>query len=553
MQFSAVILHLAGAVVLLLYSTRLVRTGLERASGPALRDLLLTTRRNTIMNVVAGVFVAIFLQSSTAVALLVSDFAASGLLGVAAALSILLGADLGTAIVVQILSFNLGWLIPALLVIGGLLFLRVRERTLKQTGRAIIGVAFILLSLKMIGEATIPLRENPQLPLIVGYLSQDVVSAFVLGGILAFAFHSSVAAVLLFAAFSAQGLLPIDAGLPLVLGANAGGGLVAVWLTRMSNIKARRITAGNFIFRGVGAVIVLVAIQYVDLPYQELGSTETRQLVNFHLLFNAALVVFCLPLVSLLAKVCERLIRDPAVEDGDDLKPASALDRGVFQYPELALASVTRELLRMAGIVEVMVTPIMDFFVTSSPKKVNQIKQLDLEVNKAHTEIKLYIAELGQGELEPDDVRRCNELTAFAVNLERVGDIVAKDLLSLTVQMHKNGLKFSDEGREELTSLHERVMANTQLALNVLVSEDLDSAKQLIEEKDRMRKLERESHARHLARLGSGTPESIATSDIHLETMRALREINSRFAGFAYPILDKSGVLLDSRLASEVR
>ena len=102
MHLSAVILHLAGAVVLLLYSTRLVRTGLERASGPALRDLLLSTRRNTIMNVVAGVFVAVFLQSSTAVALLVSDFAASGLLSVAAALSILLGADLGTAIVVQI-------------------------------------------------------------------------------------------------------------------------------------------------------------------------------------------------------------------------------------------------------------------------------------------------------------------------------------------------------------------------------------------------------------------------------------------------------------------
>ena len=435
-------------------------------------------------------------------------------------------------------------------MIGGLLFLRVRERTIKQTGRAIIGVAFILLSLKMIGEATIPLRENPHLPQIIGYLSQDVISGFVLGAILAFVFHSSVAAVLLFAAFSAQGLLPIDAGLPLVLGANAGGGLVAVWLTRLSNVKARRITAGNFIFRTVGALLVLVALQFVELPFDELGSTETRQLVNFHFVFNALLIVVCLPLVWPLAKVCERLIRDPATDEGEDLKPASALDRGVLEYPELALASVTRELLRMAGIVEVMVAPIMDFFVTSSPKKVNQIKLMDEEVNKAHTEIKLYIAELSRGEVEPEETRRGNELTAFAVNLERVGDIVTKDLLVLTVQMHKNGLKFSDEGREELTSLHARVMANMQLALNVLVSEDLDSAKQLVEEKDRMRKLERESHARHLARLGSGTPESIATSDIHLETMRALREINSRFAGFAYPILDKSGVLLDSRVAN---
>ena len=551
MQLSAIILQLAGAVVLLLFSTRMVRTGIERAAGPSLREILLSSRRNVLMNVITGIFVAIFLQSSTAVALLVSGFAGTGLLGVSGALAIVLGADLGTAIVVQFLSFNLSWFIPALLVVGGILFLRVKTRAPKQMGRVLIGIAFILLSLQMIGEATQPLRDSSSLPAVVNYLSTDVITALIGGALMAFLFHSSVAAILLLAAFSAGGMLPIDAGLPLVLGANVGGGLVAVWLTRVSHAKARRITMCNFAFRLIASLAALVLILSVEIPFGEIGDTPARQLVNFHLIFNAALIVISIPFVSMFAKQSKKLIFDEVEQDNPSIIPGSTLDRGVLKYPELAHASVTRELLRMSGLVEVMAAPIMDFFITSNPERLERIRKMDEDVNKTHTDIKLYIAHLNQGDLTVEEAERGIELTSYAGNLERVGDLIAKDLLILTTQMHKKGLKFSDDGWEELTSLHSRVMASMQLALNVLISEDLDSAKQLIEEKSKIRKLERQSHDRHLARLGSGTPESIATSDIHLETVRALREINSRYASFAYPILDKNGVLLDTRLAND--
>ncbi len=549
MQLSVFLLNLTAAIVLLLYSTRMVRTGVERAFGAELRNVFMVSRRSTVLNSFAGVLTAAALQSSTAVVLLVSGFAATGVMGVTGSLAVVLGADLGTAVAVQFLSLEIAWLIPVLLVTGGLLFLKGSARVVKQVGRVVMGVAFILLSLSMIGDATEPLRTSPYLQPFVQHLSKDLLTAFAGGAALAFAFHSSVAAVLMLAAFCAQGLLPLEAGLPLVLGANAGSGLIAVWLTRNLHAKARRIAVGNLVVRVLGAIAALVLLRHVDLPLDAIASTPARQLVSFHLLFNAALLFVFLPLVVPLAALTRHLVAatdDPAQVAA---RPASALDRSVLGNPGLALASATRELLRMSEQIELMLSPVMELFVSTDPHAAARIKEIENQVNEAQTDIKLYLAELNQGQLSPDQARRSMDLTGIAISLERVGDIITKDLLRLTGEMRKKKLTFSKEGWTELTRLHARVLANMQLSLNVLVSEDIESARQLVEEKEYVRTLEEESHDAHLARLGQGSPQSIATSDIHLETVRALKEINSRFITFAYPILKKSGLLLDSRLA----
>lgn len=549
MQLSVFLLNLTAAIVLLLYSTRMVRTGVERAFGAELRNVFMLSRRSTVLNSMAGVLAAALLQSSTAVALLVSGFTATGVMGVAGSLAVVLGADLGTAVAVQFLSLDIAWLIPVLLVTGGLMFLKGSARVVKQVGRVVMGVAFILLSLRMIGDATEPLRSSPYLEPVVQHLSEDLLTAFAGGAVLAFVFHSSVAAILMLAAFCAQGVLPLAAGLPLVLGANVGSGLIAVWLTRNLHGKARRITLGNLLVRVLGGIAALVVLRHVALPLDLVASTPARQLVSFHLLFNAALLVVFLPLVVPLAALTRQLV--PGDDDPAEgrARPVSALDRNVLTNPGLALASATRELLRMSEQIELMLSPVMELFVSTDAHAAARIKEIEKEVNEAQTDIKLYLAEMNQGQLSPDQARRGMDLTGIAISLERVGDIITKDLLRLTGEMRKKKLTFSSDGWNELTRLHARVLANMQLSLNVLVSEDVDSARQLVEEKEYVRALEEESHDAHLARLGQGTPQSIATSDIHLETVRALKEINSRFITFAYPILKKSGLLLDSRLA----
>lgn len=549
MQILTFLLQLCAAVMLLLYSTRMVRTGVERAAGPALRDLFRGTRRSVFVNVCAGTFGAVLLQSSTAMALLVSSFAATGAMGVTGSLAVVLGADFGTALVVQFLSLNLAWLTPALLSVGGILFLKFESRTAKQIGRIMIGIAFLLLSLKMLGEASGPMRDSAYFPAIVAYLGDDIITAFIGGAAIAFVFHSSVAAILLFAVFAAQGILPMSAGLPLVLGANVGGGLVAIWLTRNMHVKARRITLANLIFRFAGGLAVLGILEWSLLPIDQLGPTPVRQLVNFHLLFNAALVVVCLPLVVPLASLVKKLVQDETVSGLDPARPVVALDFSVLDKPNLALASATRQLLRMSEQIEIMFAPLMDMFDTPELEKVRQIREMDENINVSHTEIKLYLAELNQRELSAEQSQASMELTNFAISLERVGDIICKDLLRLTEVKHKERLQFSESGRKELSMLHARVMANIQLALNVLISEDLESARQLADEKEEMRRLEQRSHDRHMERLGEGNTQSIATSDIHIEVIQGIKEINSRFVSFAYPILGRYGLLMTSRVS----
>ncbi|WP_288192274.1 Na/Pi cotransporter family protein [uncultured Phyllobacterium sp.] len=553
MQFSLVLLHLSGATMLLLWAVRMVRTGVERAFESSLREALRGTRNSKIKAAAAGAALAVVLQSSTAVAVLASGFAASGVLVVSMGLAILLGADLGSAMVVQILSFDLSWMIPVLLLAGGTLFLKFESRLIVQIGRILLGIAFILLSLHMIAEATAPLRHSEFLPVAIGYLKEDYLTAFFVAALFTWLIHSSVAAILLFVTFAMQGLLPTEVGFVFILGANLGGGLIGFWLTRGQGLEARRLPLGNLIFRGIAAVIALIILHLTAVPLDLLGTNQARQLVNFHLAFNLGLLVFCLPLTGLVERLVLLMLPDiaPQKSDVNDLtsQRISALDRTVIRIASLALASATREVLHMGEVVEIMLQPVMKLLDTGTKAQIEQAQKLDIKVNRAHTDIKLYIAEINRGIMTALEAQRGIELIDFCINLERAGDIIAKNLLVLALEKNEKDLHFSKAGWSELTAIHERVLVNMQLAMNVLVSGDVVSARQLVIEKERMRKLERQSHERHLHRLQSGAQESIETSDIHLEAVRAFKEINSLFASAAYPILTQNGHLLESRLA----
>lgn len=551
MNVYLVLLHLGGAVALLLWAVRMVRTGVERAWEPRLRRLLRESRAGRLRAAAVGAGAAVLLQSATAVALLAAGLAGSGALAPAIGLALMLGADLGSALVVQVLSLDLGWLVPVLLIAGAVLFFRGPNRNVRQGGRILLGLALILVSLQMIGAATAPLRDHPALPAVMGYLGGDLFTAFLIGAAFTWAMHSSVAAVLMVAAFAGQGLLPAEVAVALALGANLGGGLVAVGLTRAAGAEARRIVLGNLIFRGLGALLALLVLRYAAPPLDVLGA-GARLVVNAHLGFNLALVLLCLPLAGPVGRLAARLVRDrPA--DPDDVLPAagSALDGAAIASPPLALAGATRELLRMAEIVERMLGPLMEIYETGDREKIRQARRMEAAVDQAQSEIKLYLARIDFTGVPEEEARHGQALADFAINLEHVGDAVTKTLLRLAETRRDQQLSFSPEGWRELGDLHHRVMSNMRLALNVLVSRDRESARRLLAEKDAMREAERASHARHLDRLRAGAAQSIATSDLHLETARALKTINSLLASVAYPILSETGDLLDSRLARQ--
>lgn len=547
-----ILLHLAAAVMLLLWAVRMVRTGIERAYGPALRNAMRHARGGTPGMAAAGVVLAIVLQSATAVGVLAVGFCASGIIGVGTGIAALLGADLGSALVVKLLSFDLSELIPGLMLVGATLFLKFESRQVRQIGRITLGIAFILLSLQLVGQATAPLRQSEVLPQIAGYLAGDPLTALAVSALIAWGLHSSVATLILFASFAANGVLPVEAAAPMVLGANVGGGLVAVWLTRGAALPARRIPLGNLIFRCVAAAVALVALQLFPALLGGLGGSPAVQLVNFHVAFNLCLVVAALPLIRPMERLTARLWPVPAQEMQETVTYRSALDRSTTARPVLALASAQRELLRMGEAVEAMLRPVLDMLDAGDPLQIGRLRAMDQEVNRRHTDIKLFIADVNRGSLSADEARRSLELASLAIDFEAMGDIIAKNLLTQAEEMSRLRLRFSREGWGEIQALHARVLVNMHMALNVLVSSDLESARQLAAEKSVLRRMERESHDRHLARLRAGAAETLDTSDIHLEVVRALKEVNSLLVKVAYPILSEQGYLRDTRLVEHV-
>jgi len=549
MNVLAFFLNLAGATMLLLFAVRMVQTGIERAMGPSFKRMMTNDKRNRIQTSFIGMLLAIVLQSSTATALLATGFAAGGFLAVGNGLAIVLGADLGSALVIQILSFDLDWLVPFLLAIGGWLFLKIEQRGPRQAGRILLGVGFILISLQMIGSASEPIRESELLPTMAGYLGSEYVTAFLIGAALAFIMHSSVAAILLFVTLVILHVLPVGAGVSLVLGANLGGAILPVWLSRGMSQFARRIPVGNFLLRGTAAIVALFIVNLTPVLSIFNSFGPGQYLVNVHLAFNLALLMFGLPFTKLMERPLALLMPEPTTESQTDIyKPMSALDRTVLDAPKLALSGVTREVLRMGQIVEVMVHPVMELYENFDKERMEKVRKMDLEVNSTFSDIRRYVAELQRGELTKDDAERARELTEFSINLENAGDIVAKRLLILAESKNIKNMEFSKQGWKELETLHERVICNIKLAFNVLISDDLEAARTLIEEKAEMATMERKSRKQHLKRLREGAEISFESSNIHLETLRNLKELNSLFASVAYPILYKRGQLLQTRL-----
>jgi phosphate:Na+ symporter len=545
------LLNIAGGVALLLWATRMVRTGVMRAYGSDLRHFLGRSTNNRLSACAMGLAVTGVLQSSTATALLAVSFASRGLVKIGPSLAIMLGADVGSTLVVQVLSFDISWLSPALILIGVVSFLAGPSVQWRHVGRLLIGLGLMLLALTLVVGASESLRESTTLQYVMQPLANDPILALLLAAVITWVAHSSVAIVLLVMSLTVVGVVPLTLGFALVLGANVGSGIIPLALTASGGAMARRIPLGNLLFRAAGAILVLPLIDLLA-PYVALLGTEPgRQIANFHTAFNFALALVFLPLTTVVGNALVKFLPDTGGEGGA-IKPRY-LDPDVINTPTVAIACAIREVLRMADTVESMLRGVIEVFRSDDSKLLETVSKMDDEIDRLHEAIKLYLTEVTRNPLSAEDSRRCVDLISFTTNLEHIGDIIDKNLLDLAGKKIRNKLSFSEEGWQELTAMHDRALHQMQLAMSVFVSQDIETARQLLREKERFRELEMEGGQKHLARLRSGQIESIETSALHLDILRDLKRINSHLTSVAYPILDASGELRSSRLKDAPR
>ena len=541
-----ILLNLLASVALLVWGTHIVRSGILRVFGADLRRVLSRSVDNRFAAFLAGLGVTGLVQSSSATALIASSFVSQNMIALASALAIMLGADVGTALLAQLFSLNLSWLSPLLIVFGVGSFLSRRESRLGQVGRICIGLGLMILALQLVMQATRPITEAQGVRIIFGTLTGDPLLDMLVGAAFAVVSWSSLAVVLLTATLAASGVVAVPVALCLVLGANLGSGILALLVNAKAPGSGRRVAFGNLLFKLAGCALFASLLPWLPDLLGRLDGDSRRQVLHFHVLFNVTLAVGFIGLTTNMAKLLEKW-----VDGSDDRVPQTEprfLDTAALATPAVALANAARETLRIGDTIEQMLDGMNEVIRDNDANKVEDLIRLDDDVDRLYTAVKLYLTQVSRGELDERDSRRWAEIISFTINLEHVGDILERILVDLRDKKIAHKLSFSEAGMAEIGELHQRLVANLRLGMSVFLNGDVASAQRLLAEKERFRDLERAYHDTHLDRLAGQSMESIETSSLHLDIISDMRRINSFFCSTAYPILEQAGKLRRSRL-----
>jgi phosphate:Na+ symporter len=544
MESTVIMINLFGAVALLLFGLAQVKDGVSRAFGARLRTGLATGTRGSLRSFLSGLVATIALQSSTATALMTASFVERGLIKPRMAQVVLLGANVGTAVTAWIVATGIEWLSPLLILAGIVLHRGGDSGARRGMGTALIGIGLMLLSLHLLSSATEPMRASPALAAFIGLLDDAWPVALLFAAALAFVSSSSLAVVVLILSLASAGILSGELIIVLVLGANLGGAVPPVVATLAGPAPARRVTLGNLIVRAAGCLVALPLAGYGADLLGMLPFGPGKLPVDAHLAFNLLLAVLAWPFSRPLAAMMARLVPDAA----DPGNAPKYLDEQELSTPVIALTSATREVLGVGDLIERMLMCASDAFRHSDPSKLAEIPELEDKVDILQQAVKVYLSKLGREGLSDENARRSIVIIDYAINLQHMGDIIEKGLLEQVRKKISLGLKFSDDGYQEIKRLFDLTIDNLRVAQTILVTRDFNLARQMMEVKIEVRRMEKQSAERHLERLRDGRADSLQTSSLHLDMLRDLKRINAHIISVAYPIMDESGLLIESRL-----
>lgn len=544
-----VLLHLLSGVALLVWGTNIVKVGILRVYGANLRHVLSASVANRFTAFLAGLGVTGLVQSSNATAVIVSSFVGQGLIAVAPALAIMLGANVGTAIMVQVFSLDLSWLSPLLIFVGVILHLSWKGSKPGHVGRVLIGLGLITLALELISIATRPVVQAAGVKVLFGTLTGDAALDMLIGAFLTILCYSSLAVVLFCGALASAGVVSIHVALALVLGANLGSGISALLTTSGNNQPGKRVTLGNLLSRLLGCLIALPFLSEAERLLALVDHDPQRLIVNFHLMFNVALAVLLLGATGPLARLCESVL--PGRNTGESQVTPRHLDPAALPTPTLALANAAREVLRIGDRIEQMLDNMLRVLRTNDAKLAAATCRIDNEVDDLYTAIKLYLTRISLEALDERDGQRWTEIISLTINLEHAGDIIERVLVDAKEKKIAHNLMFSEAGMQEIAEMHARLVANLRIGLSVFLNGDLKSAQALMAEKANFRELEQKYARTHLQRVAVQTAESVETSSLHLDVISELKRLNSLFCATAYPVLEQAGVLNRSRMKED--
>ncbi|MBI3995461.1 MAG: Na/Pi cotransporter family protein [Nitrospirae bacterium] len=527
---------LLGGIALLLYGLQLAGDGLQGLAGGRLRSILATFTKNRFLGLAAGAFITAVIQSSSATTVMLVGFTSAGLMTLSQTVALILGADIGTTLTVQLIAFQITDYALAILSLGFALFFFGKPRRIKLVGTVLFGFGLIFFSLKLLSDGMAPLRDNEIARRMLLSVHEVPIWGILISALLTALLHSSAATIGIAIASASQGLLPLASAVPIILGANVGTCATA-WVASLgSTTEAKRVALAHILFKLLGVVLIYPFLLPFEATVGQTSENIVRQIANAHTLFNLGIALLFLPFTGPLARLVAWLI--PEKLSLEEYSRPKYLDPLVLDSPALALGQATREALRMSDIVRDMYRETIRVFTDNNQETLEQIERKDDWVDTLNREIKLYITKLSAKSLTEEQSEREVALLALSSDLETIGDIIDRNLMELAKKKIYKGVRFSDQGLKEIVQLHDRVGQNFERVISAFASHDPELAQRVVQAKDEIKHLERELRAAHIQRLHAGLPESIETSAIHIDILTNLVRINHHVTSIAYPIIE---------------
>lgn len=531
-----IVISLMGGLGLFLYGMNLMAEGLEKSAGSKLKRIVELLTSNVFMGVIVGAFVTAIIQSSSATTVMVVGFVNAGIMNLTQAIGVIMGANIGTTVTAQLVSFDLNGMAPIALGIGIILYLFASKPKVKNIAEILIGFGILFTGMDFMKNAVEPLAEYKGFTdLLVGFGDHPLLGLLLGFGITAIV-QSSSASMGMLIALASQGLIPLNAALPILYGQNIGTCVTSLISSVGASRNAKRAAVMHLIFNVLGTAVFLIVLNkpVVSFVTNMNPGDVARQIANTHTLFNIISVIILLPFTKFIINLAIKLVPDKAGEE-DESKAIKYLDDRIVETPSIAVASVVKETLRMGKKAKESVNYAIDGFLEQSQENIDKSFKNEKIVNELQKGILNYLLKLSKAHLDEDARDIVDSLFNTVNDIERIGDH-AENIAELAQDIIDSDLKLSKQGTEEVRELYNKVIATYDYALQAMKTYDVDLACKVIKMEEQVDIMEKSCRANHIHRLNNSLC-SIDSGIIFLDLISNLERISDHAVNIAQQVI----------------
>lgn len=528
-------IEILGGVGLTIFGVRFLRKGLDRLFGGKLIGWLSRMTGNPLHAFAGGVVAGTVAPSSAGLSLTAAQMLGSGKLNAEGMLAMLLGANVGLTVTVQLLAFHLQDYAGLMILAGVIGFQFLTRELFRGIGQCVLALGFVFLAIGLIGQGAREVASSQEIRQLLHLLDGHPWLVLAAVACLTVVLQSSTATIGLGLGLASSGLLTAGILIPWVLGTNLGLGLTSL-IAGWPQIEGRRMGLGNLAVKFLIALPFMVFPEMTDRVFGMWPDSLTRQTAMFHTEFNILVGLIALPLLGVIHRVTSFLIMQP--ENEDIAARESFLDPNVLETPSLALARATRETLRMADHVRVMLESFWKAFLSGNLELARRLQREDDVVDRMNLDLKDYLSRIGEGKSAEDTDWQFTLLT-FSNELESVGDLIDKQLCDLLVKMRGDGIVLPREDNDSLLEAYVRVIGRLEQASGLLTSRNREAARTFLAGKESFNDWCRQLQREHYERL-KAAPTALGSSAFFLDFLNGLRRINSHISTLGYAFAGRS-------------